>query len=533
MSELSVLEKALSTGDFAKQKQPLAEILRQLKPLHLRSLEELDFNTRGRLLTTLLRVGRQKKPPEPPAAAVGSPAEPGSAGRSESEAALAQAEPAEAPPEADPASTSPSPAQTPSEAIECAESAAEMPVNPTPDSASADGASADAGSIPPTATQAPQPARSLSPEEEKLAAYGEVLFLVGSVWRAVGDEVRAEPAFAASGRQFAEPEKVKAPSAPPSAPRSGDWRDEAHRLESQKRTRDAARLYERHDSPGEAARLYETGGDLKSALKNYLSARDSLAARRLLGLLKPEQFLPIIEKTGAYELLMEHYVDAGEFDNVAKLYERARQFDQAALAWEKSGKLAAARKAYERAKDSVNAERVRQLEMEKLIERGDRLGAALLLHGAGRRDEAVQTLLGLPAAKAFRFLQKMKFEDEALALARKEIELAEAENRPGASARWLEMLGDLPAAAEAWKRAERKDRALAVYELAGDWQQAAQIAESLGERDKAVEMYQRAGDSASAERAAALPAQVVAPPPSGESVALDGVRGVCRSGWGG
>jgi len=492
-----VLEKALSTGDFAKQKQPLAEILKALKPLHLRSLEELDFNTRGRLLTTLLRVGRQKKPPEPPAAAVGSPAEPESAGTAEKEAALGQTEPAEAPAEtADPASTPAEPAQAPSEAVEGAQSAAETGANQAPDSTS------------------------------PLGAYSEVLFLVGSVWKAVGDEVRAEPAFAASGRQFTEPEKVKERSAPPSgprsAPRSGDWRDEARRLESQKRTRDAARLYERHDSPGEAAKLYETGGDLKSALKNYLSAKDSLAARRLLGQLKPEQFLPIIEKGGAYELLMEHYVDAGEFDNVAKLYERARQFDQAALAWEKSGKLAAARKAYERAKDSANADRVRQLEVDKLIERGDRLGAAVLLHGAGKRSEAVQTLLALPAAKAYRFLQKMKFDDEALALARKEIEQADAENKPGASARWLEMLGDLPAAAEAWKRAERKDRALAVYEQAGDWQQAGQIAESLGERDKAVEMYQRAGDSASAERAAALPAQVVAPPPSGESVALDG-----------
>jgi tetratricopeptide (TPR) repeat protein len=495
LSELSVLEKALSTGDFAKQKQPLAEILRQLKPLRLRSLEQLDFNTRGRLLTTLLRVARQKKPPEPPAAVIGSPAESESV-RSESQAAPAAAEPAEVPPAvAESAVTPPDAEGTPSEAAE------------------------DAGAA---AAEMPKPASSPSPEAEKVAAYSEVLFLVGSVWRAVGDEVRAEPAFAASGRKFAEPEQAKAPSAPSSTPRSGDWRDEAHRLESQKRTRDAARLYERHDSPGEAARLHEAGGDLKSALKSYLSAKDLLAARRLLGQLKPEQFLPIIEKTGAYELLMEHYVDAGEFDNVAKLYERARQFDQAALAWEKSGKLAAARKAYERAKDSANAERVRQLEVEKLVERGDRLGAALLLLPVGKRDEAVQTLLGLPAAKAFRFLQKAKLDEEALALARKEIERAEAENRPGASARWLEMLGDLPAAAEAWKRAERKDRALALYEQAGDWQRAAEIAESLGERDKAVELYQRAGDSASAERASALPAQVAVPPPSGESVALDG-----------
>ena len=443
-----MLEKALSTGDFAKQRPPLGEILRQLKPLRLSSLEGLDFNTRGRLLTTLLRVGRQKKPPEPPA-----------------------------------------PTAVPVE-------------DPT----------APATAEPPPATPGP------SPEEEKLAAYREVMFLLGSVWRAVGDEGRAGAAFAASGRSPEESEPPQ-PAAPPA---SGGWREAAERFASGQRGRDAAKLHEGHGSDAEAARLYEASGDLQSALRCFLAAKDELSGRRLLRQLKPEQFLPVIEKVGAYQLLMEHYVEAGRFEEVAKLYERARQFDQAAIAWEKAGKLGPARRAYERAKQPADADRVRQLEVAKLVERGDRLGAAVLLVGAGKREQAVQTLSALPATKAFRFLQKLKLGDEALALARHEIARAEAENRPADGARWLEMLGEASAAAEAWIRAERRDRALSIYEKAGEWQRAASLAETLGQKDKAIELYQRAGDKTSADRVAAMPAPVAAAPPSGAPVALEG-----------
>jgi tetratricopeptide (TPR) repeat protein len=515
LSELSVLEKALSTGDFAKQKEPLEEILKQVGSLHLRSLEDLDFNTRGRLLTTLLRVARQKKPPAPSAAA-SPPSEPAPAPAET--AADASAAPADETPTASPDAPQPQQAATNAEVAATAQAgtSGEGQLN-------ASSAESAAGAAEPPPMQglpsAPAPApRPLSPEELKLAAYTDVMFLVGSVWKAAGDQQRAEVAFAASGRK---PLERRRPSVE-AAPASRDWREEARLLEGRKRTRDAARLHERHESHAEAARLYEAGGDLKNGLRCLLAAKDLLAARRLLKQMKPDQFLPIIEKAGAYELLMEHYVDVGDLENVAKLYERARQFDQAAIAWEKSGKLAAARKAYERSKDSANAERVRQLEVTKLIERGDRLGAALLLIAAGKQEEAVQTLISLPAAKAFRFLQKVKLDAQALELARKEIARAEAENRPAAGARWLELLGDVPAAAEAWERAQRKDRALALYEQSGNWQRAAQLAESLGQRDKAVELYHRAGDKASAERAAAMPAQVAAPPPSDAPVALEG-----------
>jgi hypothetical protein len=70
VAELPLLEKALSTQDFSKQREPLESILKALKPLRLSSLEQLDMNTRGRLLTTLLRIQRQTKPaPSAPEAA--------------------------------------------------------------------------------------------------------------------------------------------------------------------------------------------------------------------------------------------------------------------------------------------------------------------------------------------------------------------------------------------------------------------------------------------------------------------------------
>ncbi|MHB8878712.1 MAG: DEAD/DEAH box helicase, partial [Myxococcaceae bacterium] len=173
------------------------------------------------------------------------------------------------------------------------------------------------------------------------------------------------------------------------------------------------------------------------------------------------------------------------------------------------GKLSNARKAYDRAKDSKGAARARDLEVDKLITRGDRLGAAVLLLGAGQKDRAVETLTALPPPKAFRFLQKVKLDEEALELAKKEIARAEESNKPSEKARWLEMLGDVPAAAEAWEKAERKDKALAMYEQAGNWQRAAELAEALSQYDKAVELYHRAGDKQNAARVEALPR----PPP--------------------
>ena len=69
--ELSVLEKALAKVDFASEIQPLDAVVKVLRQAHARSLQDLDMDTRGRLITTLSRVARQTRPapdPETPAA---------------------------------------------------------------------------------------------------------------------------------------------------------------------------------------------------------------------------------------------------------------------------------------------------------------------------------------------------------------------------------------------------------------------------------------------------------------------------------
>ena len=442
-SELASLEKAYSQKDFAKQKASLEEILRQLKPLRLRSIDQLDFNTRGRLITTLLRVGRQTAPPAPVAAAA-----------ADKEAAPeALVAPEEAP-------VTPDAAVPPEEA-------------PVPPPTEAEGEVKVASESTPDATDAPGTEKPPAPADEKGNAFAEMMFTLGSIWRAVGDPRRAELAFAASGKQADQEQAVAAPAVP----------------------------------------VIEKGKDLKSDLRRAVATKDWDGARRIIKLIPADESRAILEKAGAYELLMERYVETSDFQNVARLYERARQFDQAALAWERAGKLGNARKAYERANDAEGTQRIRRLEVEELVKRGDRLGAAVLLLGENRREEAARVLLELPPAKAFRFLQNVKLDDEAMALARREIQQAESENKPSVKARWLEWTGDALAAAEAWEKAERKDKALEMYEQVGQWQKAAQLAEALGRKDHALELYHRAGDRDSAARLEVLTATHAEEPP--------------------
>ena len=292
---------------------------------------------------------------------------------------------------------------------------------------------------------------------------------------------------------------------------TGDWSEQAKQLEAMGRTRDAGRLHERNNSFTEAIRLFEAGGDVKSALRCAVEGKDLEASRRLVSGLPADQVAPTLEKAGAYELLMEHYVGKADFENVARLYERARQFDQAGLAYERANKLTQARKAYERARDMASANRVRGLEVKSLVERGDRLGAATLLVAAGQNREAVEVLGSLPPPKAFHFMQRLKLEEEAKALAQRELARAEEEKKPAGRARWLELLGETASAAEAWEQAGRKEKALPLHEQLGNLARAAQLAEELQQRAKAIELYTRLNDAAGLERAKALPETPPAP----------------------
>ena len=525
VNELSAIEKALTKVDFGAMKSPLSEVLKAIKPLKLQSLENLDLNTRGKLITSLMRVMRLAKPKEEAPTPV--------------DAAPAEGAAAEAP------------------ATDAGAPAAE--VAPSGEAASAEPAGVAPAEATPSA--APPVAAAAAPvAESKVAQWSQAQFTVGLIWTAVGDKERAQVAFESSGRQPAESDlAVSAASERPERPErrdrggrpergdrndrgerrergpkpergprrsverqepfqsSGDWKTDAQKLEELGRTRDAARIHEKNASFVEASRLYEIGADLKSALRAAALGKLDERIAQLTPKLKPEEIIEAFERAQAWEKLMELFVARQDYDAIAKLYERAAQFDQAALAWERAQKYALARKAYERAKDFGAANRVRELEVKKLIERGDRLGAATILMTVGKKAEALETLKDLPGPKAFHFMQKLKLQAEATAFAKEELAKAEAAANPMQKARWLELLGDSRAAIEVYLGANRKDKAALVLAEMGDHKQAAELMEAAGQLDKAQELFAKAGDVANVERVKALPrTEVVSPPPEAE-----------------
>lgn len=286
---------------------------------------------------------------------------------------------------------------------------------------------------------------------------------------------------------------------------SGDWKADAQRLEEMGRTRDAGRIHEKNKGYEWATRLYEIGGDTMAALRTAALGKLDDKFKALSEKLKPEEIIQVLERAEAWEKLMEFNVARGDFDSVAKLYERAKQFDQAALAWERAGKLSPARKAYERAKDTVGATRVRELEVKKLIERGDRLGAATILVGAQRTPEALEVLKPLPPPKAYHFMQKLKLDEQAKVFASEHLQRSIDENNLQQKARWQELLGDLPSSAETWLESGRKDKASGVFEQLGQVAKAAELAEAAGQLDRAQLLFKRAGDQPNHDRVAALP----------------------------
>jgi tetratricopeptide (TPR) repeat protein len=515
INELSAVEKALTKADFAAMKQPLSEVLKALRSLRLQSLSHLDLNARGKLITSLMRVMRLPRPKD---------AEP-------VEAAPVEAAPVEAPP------------------VEAAPVESASVEGVTADAAPAESAPTDAAAAP-AAPPAVAPPAVADPAQQ----WRDTQFTIGLIWRSVNDADRAQAAFENAGRQPSEAD-VAIPAGEPAqakpargerpergarkerggergeprrpvverAPRlerpepftpTGDWQADAAKLEQLGRTRDAGRLHEKNKSFVDAVRLYQGGSDLKAALRCAALGKLDAELAALSAKLKPEEVIEALERAEAWEKLMELHVARQDFESIAKLYERALQFDQAALAWERAQKYALARKAYERAKDFPAANRMRELEVAKLIERGDRLGAATLLMTVGRKAEAMEALKQLPGPKAFSFMQKLKLGAEATAFGKEELAKAEAASNGLQRARWLELLGDPKAAVEAYLAISRKDKAALVLADQGDWKQAAELMEAAAQLDKASEFFTKAGDATNAERVKALPRAAPAAAPA-------------------
>jgi tetratricopeptide (TPR) repeat protein len=549
VTELSALEKALTKSDYAGMKSPLAEMLRALRPMNLKSLEALDPNARGRLITSLMRVMRMPKPKEETLEAAPMAEGDGSSG-STAEGSDSVAASREVPVEA--AGVAPS-----CEADATAIATVLAATTPAPAEGSAEASaegSTEAAVAPVTAENSPARAPAV-----KAFGYSETQLAVGLIWNSVGDVERAGAAFKNAGREPTEaelaaptpraaPERSERPARGPRESRgssdrpgaarrdargpraaagqrmapfvpSGNWQDDAKKLEEMGRTRDAGRLHEKNQSFAEAVRLFEKGGDTKSAIKACLLGKLDEPYAALAAKLKPEELAEALEGAQAWERLMELHVARQDFDAIARLYERAQQFDQAGLAWERAGKLAPARKAYERARDFAAAGRVRELEVQKLLERGDRLGAATLLVAAGRKSDAIAAFKDLPGPKAFHFMNKLNLTTEARAFGQEELSKAEASGNLVQKGRWLELLGDPSAAIATYLAAERKDKAALVYEASGDLKKAAELFEASGQLDRAEAIYTKAGDSENAGRVKALPRPVAAPAPSAEVTA--------------
>ncbi len=525
-NELSAVEKALTKKDLGAMVEPLQAVLRALKPMHLSSLDQLDMGARGRLLTTLMRVQRTDKP----------------AGDAAPSAPAADA------PAADGAETSSS--ETNTAPAEAASDSASAPAEAAADAGStttadASAAAADAGAAAGVGADVVAPAPA-SPAEKTHTPYSDVQFTIGLIWSAISEKDRAETAFSKADRQPTEadlamppaPAREARPERAERGPRrergdrkergerrerserrdrperrerpepfvsSGDWQADVQKLESMGRTRDAGRLYEKNNDFAGATRLFEAGGDLKSALRTAALGKLDEVFNRLAAGFKDAEISEVLERAAAWEKLMEFHVGKGNFEGIAKLYERAGQFDQAALAWERAGKLTLARKSYERAKDFGAAKRVREAEVKKLIERGDLLGAATLQLASNQREEALETLKVLPAAKTYGFLKKLKLNDEAAALAKAELEKAEAEGKALDKGRWLELTGRYDEAAEVYLAAGRQDKAGYAFESQGNFARAAQLLEAAALLDKAQALYAKAGDVANVERVKALP----------------------------
>ena len=530
--ELGNLERALTKGDFLLEQAPLQEILRTIRSMRLDSLERLEPNARGRLITSLFRVMRQKKPAFlEQAVAEKAVAEKEVAASTEQTPSLQPPEEAEAAPE------------LPQEALTTAdqESSEEAALSPPELSHEVSTAAQESCSAQQT-EGAKQESASLSPEQLQAQAYRSVLDLVGRIWRALGEKARSQAALEASGLKVlseeaplpAEPSKKMPERSPKDKRREKsssrdtrtetradtradarltfkDWKEQAAYLEQTRKTRDAGRLHEKNASFAEAARLFELGNDLKAALRCAVLGEMEEASTRLMSRLSPSDVKFVLERAAAWGLLMSYCAKIKDYDAVARLYERARQMDQAALAWEKAGRLSLARKAYEQAGDLESANRTRAMEVQQLLDRGDRLGAATLLVATGNAQAAIDTLKALPGPKAYRFLLKLKFEEEAQKLAATQIEQAIATNDHLTHAHWLEALNKLPEAIEAWLQGDRRDKAMYLYEKTEKYEQAAELAEALGRLDKAEALFRRAGNEEQAARIAALVRSTVLP----------------------
>lgn len=323
----------------------------------------------------------------------------------------------------------------------------------------------------------------------------DLQYMLGRVWRAVGDERRAALAFAASGRIAPAVKMLK---------KAGEWQEVAELHEREGRHREAAQLYEQHGEYAQASRCFEAAQDVRGWLRTSLLAGDQA---RVVEAAKAAP-LPV-----ARELLLRHrqgdilldlLASKGRWEDIGQLYQRAEQWGDAARAFERAKRTFRAAEMYRRAGEEAEADRLIEAEVEAKRAAGDLVGAGQIYQRFGLADRAAALVSERRPDLAFKWLQQGGRDEEALQLGRKLAQSAIDAGRHGDAARWFERMGEGARAAEHFALAGQHRDALRLYEQLGDWEKAGEQAARAGDRAKAVELLNRAGVTDSEERVAAL-----------------------------
>jgi len=353
--------------------------------------------------------------------------------------------------------------------------------------------------------------------EQKAAQRRQVFATLAEVWRAMGDDRRADDA-----REIAGDAQV----APHLLAWTGEWDKVAALHEKEGKFREAAKLFEEHDQPKEAARLYRLAGDAPKVVELLGKLGDREALVEAAKQLPPKQQEEALLAAGMGDVLMEILVQSERWEDVGGLYERAEQWGDAARAYERAGKTHKAARAFDRAGEKAEADRLVEAEA-KPLEESDPLAAAKVWARFGRPLEAARLAPG--ALDKFRWLREGGANDEAIEVAKAELASLQEAGKPLLEiAPWLARSGDTAGALKIYDEHRRPEEAGQLFDDLGEAELAARCFEVAGKTRKAADLYEKAGNTEAAQRLRAAEP----PPPTRPAPKSGGPKGGPRGARG-
>jgi tetratricopeptide (TPR) repeat protein len=321
-------------------------------------------------------------------------------------------------------------------------------------------------------------------DAEKEERRKDLLFTIGEIWRALGDERRAALVFAESGRTGSAMQMLE---------KAGDWSDAAQLSRREGRAADAARLYEQHKDWPHAFEAFREAGDWRGALRSAIQENVLEHIQEATRQLGPKGSRDLLLRHGKGDLLLDMLAGLGEWAEIGMLYERAEQWADAAQAFERAGRLMRAAECCRKAGDAAGVERLGGLEAESRLARGDLQGAGEALRKLGLHEKAVALVREKKPDLAWRWLQQAGLDSRALELAQAEARRHRQGGDLAQAATWLERSGDVAEAALTWMQAAKPEEALRLYEQLGEWEHAGEAALKAGQQERALELFRRAG----------------------------------------